>query len=40
MATAYDEPSAQELTASLESGKCTGVEIVVVKPGELPSVQG
>ncbi|MFD7933773.1 hypothetical protein ACFV4T_04405 [Streptomyces sp. NPDC059755] len=38
-AVAYDEPTAQELMASLESGECISVEIVVVKPGELPSAR-
>ncbi|MFE7928337.1 hypothetical protein ACFU6S_06285 [Streptomyces sp. NPDC057456] len=39
-AVAYDEASARELKASLESGECTDVEIVAVKPGELPGAQG
>ncbi|MEH0557396.1 hypothetical protein [Streptomyces sp. B21-101] len=35
-AVAYDEPSAQRQKAALETAGCTGVEIVTVKPGELP----
>ncbi|MEU9309671.1 hypothetical protein [Streptomyces sp. NPDC048256] len=35
-AVAYDEPSAQQQKAALETAGCTGVEIVTVKPGELP----
>ncbi|MGW7244280.1 hypothetical protein [Streptomyces sp. NPDC054804] len=35
-AVAYDEPSAQHRKGALESGGCTRVEIVAVRPGELP----
>lgn len=33
---AYDEPSAQDRKDALESAHCTSVEIMAVKPGELP----
>ncbi|WGD45136.1 hypothetical protein [Streptomyces cathayae] len=39
-AVAYDEPSAQDRKAALESGGCTSVEIVAVRPGELPEPRG
>ncbi|MDX3838960.1 HNH endonuclease family protein [Streptomyces europaeiscabiei] len=35
-AVAYDKPSAQHRKATLEATGCTAVEIVAVKPGELP----
>ncbi|KPI22826.1 hypothetical protein OV320_1283 [Actinobacteria bacterium OV320] len=31
-----NEPGAQQQKAALETAGCTGVEIVTVKPGELP----
>ncbi|MFE4089064.1 hypothetical protein [Streptomyces sp. YIM B13502] len=39
-AVAYDEPSAQDRKAALESSGCTSVEIVAVRPGELPEPRG
>ncbi|MER5376240.1 hypothetical protein [Streptomyces sp. NPDC002553] len=39
-AVAYDEPSAQYRKAVLESVGCTSVEIVAVRPGELPEPRG
>lgn len=39
-AVAYDEPSAQHRKATLEATGCTAVEIVAVKPGELPEPPG
>ncbi|MBK3630316.1 hypothetical protein JHN59_37085 [Streptomyces sp. MBT49] len=38
-AVAYDDPSAQEKKAELETGGCTGVEIVAIQPGELPAAR-
>ncbi|MFZ3562874.1 hypothetical protein ACOKM5_43865 [Streptomyces sp. BH097] len=37
-ATAYDERSAQQRRDRLEADGCTNVEILKVKPGELPTV--
>ncbi|WP_407109552.1 hypothetical protein ACE1N8_00045 [Streptomyces sp. DSM 116494] len=39
-AVAYDKPSAQDRKADLESVGCTSVEIVAVRPGELPEPRG
>lgn len=39
-AVAYDDPSAQHRKAALESLGCTSVEIVAVRPGELPEPRG
>ena len=39
-AVAYDEPSAQYRKAALESEGCTSVEVVAVRPGELPEPRG
>ncbi|MFK4122884.1 hypothetical protein [Streptomyces longwoodensis] len=39
-AVAYDEPSAQHRKAALEGAGCTSVEIVPVRPGELPEPRG
>ncbi|MGW0920051.1 hypothetical protein ACWD3J_13675 [Streptomyces sp. NPDC002755] len=38
-AVAYDESSAQQQKAALETAGCGSVEIVPVKPGQLPSPQ-
>ncbi|MBL3664564.1 hypothetical protein JL475_00690 [Streptomyces sp. M2CJ-2] len=35
-AVAYDQPSADRRKTELEAAGCTGVEIVAVRPGELP----
>ncbi|RSS67630.1 hypothetical protein [Streptomyces sp. WAC06128] len=35
-AVAYDEPSAQDRKADLKNAGCTSVQIVAVRPGELP----
>ncbi|MFI9598961.1 hypothetical protein ACIHCX_03600 [Streptomyces sp. NPDC052043] len=39
-AVAYDKPSAGHRQADLEAAGCTNVQIVPVKPGQLPDVQG
>jgi hypothetical protein len=39
-AVAYDEPSAQYRKAALEREGCTSVEIMAVRPGELPEPRG
>ncbi|MFI9616722.1 hypothetical protein ACIHCM_34445 [Streptomyces sp. NPDC052023] len=39
-AVAYDKPSAQDRKAALERVGCTSVEIVAVRPGELPEPRG
>jgi hypothetical protein len=35
-AVAYDQPSAAERKTELQKAGCTNVEIVPVKPGQLP----
>ncbi|MEU3613551.1 hypothetical protein ABZ725_14705 [Streptomyces sp. NPDC006872] len=37
---AYDKPSAAEQKTALEAAGCISVQIVAVKPGELPDPQG
>ncbi|MFC4502954.1 MULTISPECIES: hypothetical protein [Streptomyces] len=39
-AVAYDQPSAKQQKTTLEAAGCTSVEIVAVKPGQLPDPQG
>jgi hypothetical protein len=38
-AVAYDKPSAEKRRKELEDAGCTSVEIVEVKPGELPEIR-
>ncbi|MFC8985985.1 hypothetical protein [Streptomyces sp. NPDC057115] len=38
-AVAYDQPSADRRKTALETADCTEVEIVAVKPGQLPEPQ-
>lgn len=35
-AVAYDQPTAEKRKTELETAGCTGVEIVPVRPGQLP----
>ncbi|MGQ4464623.1 hypothetical protein ACN6LC_003716 [Streptomyces violaceoruber] len=39
-AVAYDQPSAQDRKAALEGDGCTNVQILAVRPGELPEPRG
>ncbi|MGW0578584.1 hypothetical protein ACWD25_22045 [Streptomyces sp. NPDC002920] len=39
-AVAYDQPSAEGRKTTLEAAGCASVEIVPVKPGELPGPRG
>jgi hypothetical protein len=39
-AVAYDKTSADERKTELEDAGCTDIEIVPVKPGELPEPRG
>lgn len=39
-ASAYDQPSVNRRKAELEDAGCTDIEIVEVKPGELPEPRG
>ncbi|EFE65735.1 predicted protein [Streptomyces viridosporus ATCC 14672] len=39
-AVAYDKPSADRRKTALETAGCTDIELVPVKPGELPEPRG
>lgn len=39
-AVAYDKPSADEQRDELQAAGCINVEIVAVRPGELPEPRG
>ncbi|MFF8100211.1 hypothetical protein ACF07S_10605 [Streptomyces sp. NPDC016640] len=39
-AVAYDKPSADRRRTELEDAGCTDIQIVPVKPGELPQPRG
>ena len=39
-AVAYDETSAERRRKELEAAGCTSIEIVPVKPGQLPEPRG